>query len=47
MYVEDAGERQKVVPEDRVEDAHEAASDTLDGLIPEEWKADDRSRTST
>ena len=41
VYVEDAGERQKVVPEDRVEEAHEAASDTLDDLIPEEWKAGD------
>jgi high-affinity iron transporter len=41
VYVEDAGEQKRVVPEEDVEDAHENASEALDELIPEEWAEDD------
>ena len=41
VYVEDAGERRRVVDEDQVESAHEQAAEALDELIPEEWSEDD------
>ena len=41
VYVEDAGERKRVVPEGQVEEAHERASDALAELIPDEWTEDD------
>jgi len=41
VYVEDAGRRGRVVPEERVEEVHERAAATLEELLPEEWKRDD------
>jgi high-affinity iron transporter len=41
VYVEDAGRRGRVAPEEDVEAAHEDASAALDDLIPEEWTEDD------
>ena len=41
VYVEDAGERRRIVDEGRVESVHDQASDALDQLIPEEWAEHD------
>jgi high-affinity iron transporter len=41
VYVEDAGRRGRVAPEEEVEGAHEDARAALDELIPEEWTEDD------
>jgi high-affinity iron transporter len=40
-YVEDARDGKRVVSQDTIESAQERASDTIDALLPEEWKEDD------
>jgi high-affinity iron transporter len=40
-YVEDARDGKRVVSQDTIESAQESASETIDELLPEEWKQDD------